>query len=43
MRQKRTSEPASLRRLLRFLAGYGLALIVLLQVLPAAAVFVQGL
>lgn len=43
MRQKRPSEPAALRRLLRFLAGYGLALIVLLQVLPAAAAFVQDL
>ena len=43
MRPKRESAPAPLRRLARFLLLYGLALFALFRVLPAVALFVQGL
>ena len=43
MRQKRESAPAPLHRLARFLLLYGLALFALLRVVPAVALFVQGL
>lgn len=43
MRNDRNAFPSSLARLLRFLALYGLAVIVVLWLLPSAGAFLQSL